>query len=110
MKKYHRVFFRITPELRENLGKFITYYARDAIVEIANMNLDEIKKVPIEIADKYYRNTTTDVAVYVSKEIYDKWRSIPWHLKKQAQYLISQKLLKIAKRSKNKKEAKVSKK
>lgn len=100
MKKYHRVFFRITPELKEKLGKFVTYYARDAVVEIANMSLDEIKKVPIETVDKYYKNTDADVAVYVSKEIYDKWRSIPWHFKKQAQYLINQKLLEFAKESK----------
>jgi hypothetical protein len=95
MKKYHRVFFCITPELKEKLGKFITYYARDIVVEIANMSLDEIKKVPIETADEFYKNTIDQVAVYVDKEIYDKWRSIPWCFKKQAQYLINQKLLEI---------------
>jgi hypothetical protein len=83
------------PELKEKLGKFITYYARDVVAEISNMSLDEIKKVPIELADEFYKNTIDQVAVYVDKEIYDKWRSIPWHLKKQAQYLINQKLLKI---------------
>jgi hypothetical protein len=101
MKKYHRVFFHITPKLKENLGKFITYYARDVVAEIVNMSLDEIKKVPIEVVDRYYRDTVDEVAVYVSKEIYDKWRNIPWHLKKQAQYLINQKLLQITKREEN---------
>jgi hypothetical protein len=98
MKKYYRVFFHITPELKETLGKFITYYAKDIVAEIVNMNLDEIKKVPIEAADEFYKNKVDQIAVYVDKEIYDKWRNIPWHLKKQAQYLINQKLLEIAKK------------
>jgi len=98
VKKYHRVFFHVTPELKEKFGKFITYYARDIIVEIANMSLDEIKKVPVEVADEYYRKAVDDVGVYVSKETYNKWRSIPWQFKKQAQFLINKKLLEIDKK------------
>lgn len=104
MKKYYRIFFRITPELKEKLRKFATYHARDIVIEITNMSLDEIKKIPVEVADKYYRNTTTDIAVYVNKETYDKWKNIPWHLKKQAQYLINQKLSEVSEESEFKKE------
>lgn len=95
MKKYYRVFFYITDELREKFGKFITYYARDVVVEVVNMSLEEIKKVSIEVVDEFYKNKSQQVAVYIDKEIYDKWKSIPWHLKKQAQYLINKRLLEM---------------
>jgi hypothetical protein len=92
--QYYRVFFRITPEVDKKFGKFATYYAKDIIQEVVN-NFDEIKKVPIEVADNYYDNTEKSIGVYVSKDIYKKWKSIPRQFKKQAQYLINQKLLEM---------------
>jgi hypothetical protein len=96
MKKYqyYRVSFHILPEVDKKFGKLVTYYAKDIIKEVVN-NFDEIKKVPLELADSYYNNTEKIVGVYVSKDIYNKWRKVPRQFKKQAQYLINQKLLEM---------------
>lgn len=94
--KYYGVFFRASPEVDEKLGRFMTFYARNVIREVVD-NFDEIRNVPIEVADDFHRNAKKNVGVYVSEDVYKKWRSIPWHFKKQAQYLINQKLLEIVK-------------
>jgi hypothetical protein len=98
--KYYRVSFRVSPEVDEKFGRFITFYAKDAIEEIVN-SFDKIKKVPVEIADDFHRNAKRVVGVYVSEDVYRKWRSIPWCFKKQAQYLINQKLLEMKEKEDN---------
>lgn len=96
MKKYryYRIFFRTLPEVDKKFGKLLTYYAKDIIKEVID-NFDEIKRVPLEVADNYYNNTEKNIGIYVSKDIYKKWKNIPRQFKKQAQYLINQKLLEM---------------
>lgn len=92
--RYYRIFFRIAPEVDKKFGKLLTYYAKDIIKEVID-NFGEIKKIPIEVADNYYNNAEKIVGVYVSKDIYKKWKSIPRQFKKQAQYLVNKKLLEM---------------
>jgi hypothetical protein len=96
MKKLYKVNFATKPEVVEEYGGLISLYAREVIHSILSMDkaqlIEELSKMPKDKVDDFYKSSRR-VYVYVDEPTNRKWRAIPWIYKKQAQYLITQKLL-----------------
>jgi len=96
MKKYYKVNFATTPEVLEGYGGLLTPYARQIIHSILSMSKDQLKaelsKIPKDKVDDFYKSSIRTY-VYVDEATNHKWLAIPYRFKKQAQYLITQKLL-----------------
>jgi len=96
MKKYYKVNFATTQEVLEGYGGLLTPYARQVIHSILSMGKDKLKeelsKIPINEVEDFYKSSIRTY-VYVDEVTNHKWLAIPYRFKKQAQYLITQKLL-----------------
>jgi len=96
MKKYYKINFRTTPQVLEEYGGLLTPYAREVIYSILSMSKDKLKeelsKIPKDKVEAFSKSSIRTY-VYVDELSNHKWLAIPYRYKKQAQYLITQKLL-----------------
>jgi len=96
MKKYYQINFFTKPEVLEGYGALLTPYAREVLHSIFSMSEDKLKeelsKIPKDKVEAFYKSSRR-TKVYVDEATNQKWLAIPWKYKKQAQYLITQKLL-----------------
>ena len=96
MKKYYKVNFATTPEVLEGYGGLLTTYSRQVIHSILSMDKaklkEELEKIPKDKVEDFYKSSIRTY-VYVDEATNHKWLAIPYRFKKQAQYLITQKLL-----------------
>lgn len=82
-----------TPETEKHLGRLLSFYAKDIIKEVVDMDWKELNSVPVEDVKQFYKQNKKQKTVYVDKETYEKWKQLPRGLKQQALYLINQKLM-----------------
>jgi len=96
MKTYYQLYFVTTHEVIDGYGGLLTQYTREVIRPIFSMSKEELKeelsKIPIDEVEAFYENGKR-VKVYIDEVTHHKWLAIPRKYKKQAQYLITKKLL-----------------
>jgi dihydrofolate reductase len=97
MKKYvyYQIHILATPETEKHLGKLLSFYAKDIIKEVVDMDWKELNSVPVEDVKQFYKQNKKQKTVYVDKETYEKWKQLPRGLKQQALYLINKKLMEV---------------
>jgi hypothetical protein len=96
MKKYYTINFFTKQEVIEGYGGLLTPYAREALRSILSMSKEELKEELSKISDDeieaFYRSAVR-TKVYVDESTHHKWLAIHRKYKKQAQYLITKRLL-----------------
>jgi hypothetical protein len=96
MKKYYTVNFFTKPEVVEEYGGLLTPYTREVLRSILSMSKEQLKeelsKIPDDEVEAFYRSAVR-TKVYVDESTHHKWLAIHRKYKKQAQYLITKRLL-----------------
>jgi len=89
----YQIHIFTTAETDRQLGRLLSFYAKDIIKEVAMMSWQELNSVPLEEVKAFYEGDKRQKCIYVDKETYEMWMSLPRSLKQQAIYLINQKLM-----------------
>jgi len=95
MSKHYKIHVFLLPEVVEKFKSLLPYYGKEIILQVENLSLKEISKIPKEAVEEYYRRASINRIFYVDKETHKKWHSIPRSFKKRVQYLINQKLMEV---------------
>jgi len=92
----NQLYVVITPETEKRLGGFLVPYAKQFLKEVVNMDMRELNKVSTEEVKTLYRRKDKRYRyIQIDREVCEKWKAIPWQLKKHAFYLIYKKLMEV---------------
>jgi hypothetical protein len=93
-KDYYQIATYIKPEYFEKFGSRIQEATREAIQRVLTMKEEDIIAVSKEVVEEELKNAFWKI-IYVDKELYERWRTIPKSVKKWLHYWINQMLEKI---------------
>jgi hypothetical protein len=95
--KYYQIYFWFIPEVAENFDDLLHYHMKEYLKELLNKDIGNFLSISQSELKEFFGNGYISKRIYVSKDIHEKWKSLPKVAKKRIFYLTNKKLLEVLK-------------